>query len=154
MDITIERLPSYGIAYMRKTGPYGAGNVQVMEELKAFARDNRLLDDKSVILGIPQDNPETTRPENCRYDACLVLPEDCENRRISGGGVSRGNIHGGKYAVFRIPHTAQAVQEAWSSIFPELLAKGYGFDASRPVMERYAARLVNKHFCELCVPIY
>ncbi|MGE5398446.1 MAG: GyrI-like domain-containing protein, partial [Chitinophagales bacterium] len=57
MDIIIENMPSYRIAYIRKVGPYGINNVQTMEELKKWARINHLFNDESIILGIARDNP-------------------------------------------------------------------------------------------------
>lgn len=71
-----EILPSYSIAYIRQVGPYGKNNVQVMEEIKTFARNENLLDDEAIILGITQDNPKENKPEECRYDACLVILDD------------------------------------------------------------------------------
>lgn len=64
-----------------------------------------------------------------------------------------GNIVGGKYAVFKIKHTAEAIQNAWLEIFPELSRQGHVFDDTRPILERYVVRLVNMHYCEICVPI-
>lgn len=150
MDIIIEMMPAYRIAYIRQVGPYGMNNVQTMEELKRWAKFNNLLNDESIILGIAQDNPETTKPENCRYDTCVVVSNDDP---ITGGKVIEGNIAGGKYAAFKIQHTAEAVQKAWIDIFPELLRLGYQVDEARPIIERYTARMVNHHHCEICVPV-
>ena len=147
MDFKIEKIPSYRIAYIRQIGPYGTGNIQTMEKLKNWAKSNNLL----IILGIAHDNPKTTKPENCRYDTCMVVSNDyCVNE----GYVNQGNIIGGNYAVFIISHTAEAVQKAWTEIFPELLKQGYQFDETRPILERYIVEMVNEHYCEICVPIY
>lgn len=151
MDIKIEKMPAYRIAYIRKTGPYGINNVQAMGELKKWAKFNHLFNDESIILGIAQDNPKTTKPENCRYDTCIVVSN---NYSVTDGYVREGNIVGGKYTVFKINHTAEAVQKAWIDIFPELSRRGYQFDESRPIIERYIVQMVNNHYCEICVPIY
>lgn len=151
MKINIEMIPKYEIAYIRQTGPYGLGNIQTMEKLKTWAKSNHLLDDESIIFGIVQDNPETTKPEGCRYDTCLVILEDyC----IHDDYVCRGKIIEGKYAVFKIDHTAEAVQKAWSEIFQELNRQGYQMDLTKPIIERYASKIVKNHKCEICVPIY
>jgi DNA gyrase inhibitor GyrI len=63
-------------AYIRHIGPYGINNVQTMEELKKWAKFNHLFNDEAIILGIAQDNPEATKPENCRYDTCIVVSSD------------------------------------------------------------------------------
>lgn len=150
MKLTIEQLPSYRIAYTRQVGPYGSDNVQTMERLKGWARTNNIFDNKSVILGIALDNPGTTKPENCRYDTCLVVTDDY---LIEEGDIKEGSVAGGKYAVFQIEHTAEAVQKAWIEIFPELFGQGFQLDESRPILERYRAELVARHYCEICVPI-
>ncbi|HCW54113.1 MAG TPA: hypothetical protein DG753_10320 [Clostridium sp.] len=64
-----------------------------------------------------------------------------------------GTIKAGKYAVFTIEHTVEAVQEAWEKIFDEVLINGYKIDFSRDILERYAVKMVNNHKCEICVPI-
>lgn len=150
MDIIIEKIPTYRIAYIRQIGPYGINNVQTMEKLKKWAKSHDLFNDESIILGIAHDNPETTKPENCRYDTCIVVSNDS----VSDGYVKEGYIVGGKYAVFKINHTAEAVQKAWIDIFPELLRQGYQFDETRPIIERYIVKMVNNHHCEICVPVY
>jgi DNA gyrase inhibitor GyrI len=151
MSFKIEKMPSYRIAYIRQVGPYGTGNVQAMERLKNWAKSNNLFDDKSIILGIAHDNPKTTKPENCRYDTCIVVSNDYY---VSEGYVNQGNIIGGNYAVFIISHTAEAVQKAWIEIFQELSKQSYQFDETRPILERYIVEMVNNHYCEICVPIH
>jgi DNA gyrase inhibitor GyrI len=150
MNIKIEKIPAYRIAYIRQIGPYGIENVQTMEKLKEWAKSNHLFNDESIILGIARDNPETTKPENCRYDTCIVVSNDYS---FTDGYVRGGNIVGGKSAVFKINHTAEAVQKAWIDIFPELSRRGYQFDEARPIIERYVVNMVNNHHCEICVPI-
>ena len=76
MDINIEMIPSYKIAYIRRTGPYGSENVQIMEQLKNWAREKNLFNENSIILGITQDNPKFTEAKDCRYDTCLVVSDE------------------------------------------------------------------------------
>lgn len=52
MNIKIENLPKYRIAYVRQVGPYGPDNVQAMEKLKNWAEDNNQLANTAIILGI------------------------------------------------------------------------------------------------------
>lgn len=151
MNVDIENIPSYRIAYIRQIGPYGQSNVKIMEELKLWARTNGLLDEQSIVLGIAHDNPELVDPMNCRYDTCLVVSND---KCICDVNINEGSIRGGKYAVFQISHTAEAVQKAWLAIFPELYKNNYQMDETRPILERYKAALVKEHYCEICVPIY
>lgn len=151
MNIEIENVPTYRIAYIRSTGPYGQENVQAMEKLKEWAKSITLFNDKSIILGIALDNPEIVKPENCRYDTCFVISNDYI---INEDYINDRYIVGGKYAVFKIKHTAEEIQRAWGEIFPSLLTEGYQFDDSRPILERYKVQMVNKNYCEICVPVH
>ncbi|NSB22089.1 DNA gyrase inhibitor GyrI [Clostridium beijerinckii] len=108
MDINIEIIPEYKIAYIRKVGPYGLENVQVMEQLKSWAKENSLFNERSIILGITQDNPEITEPVDSRYDACLVVSDEFY---FESTNINIGKTIGGKYCVFKINHTVDAIQK-------------------------------------------
>lgn len=151
MNIEIENIPSYRIVYIRQIGPYGQNNIKIMEQLKLWARTNKLLNEQSIILGIAHDNPKLVDSKICRYDTCFVISND---NCISDDKINEGRILGGKYAVFLISHTAESVQKAWYAIFPELNKHNYQMDETRPILERYKTNLVKDHFCEICVPIY
>lgn len=148
MHMKLETIPPYRVAYFRRVGPYGADNGQTMETLKRWAREHGLMNERTVILGVAHDNPAVTPPERCRYDTCIIVPED-----YVIDGCAEDRITGGNYAIFTIAHTAEAVQEAWLGIFPELGRHGLIPDETRPILERYAAHMVNNHLCEICVPI-
>ncbi|MGG4467096.1 GyrI-like domain-containing protein [Paenibacillus alvei] len=150
MKLRIENMPSCLVAYMRQIGQYGRRNEQLMKKFKGWLKANNLLNQKSSILGIAQDNPLLTAPQDCRYDTCLIVPQGFVTDREE---VKTGHMSGGKYAVFKIAHTAEAVQKAWVE-FPLVLdEQGLKHDETRLVLERYSLELVEEHYCELCVPI-
>lgn len=144
----IEILPKYRIAYMRQVGPYGPENIQTMEKLKAWAKGKNLFTESAIILGIPQDHPETTLPENCRYDACIVISNDYP----LDDSICEGALSGGKYVICKVKHTAEDIQKAWAEIFPTLQEKGYQID-NKPIFERYTVALIDSHYCEICIPV-
>lgn len=150
MKMIIEQMPLINIVFKRNVGPYGESNYITMARIKAFAKDNNLFNDDTIILEISRDNPETTKPEKCRYDACVVVSE---NFKIEEQDIQKGIIEGGKYAVFIIEHTVEAVQKAWKEIFQEVLSNGYKMDFSRDIFERYAVKMIKNNKCEICVPI-
>ncbi len=133
LGIIIEKMPTYRIAYLRKIGPYGINNIQTMEELKKWAKFNHLFNDESIILAIAQDNPETTKPENCRYDTCIVVSNDYS---VTDGYVREGNIVGGKYAIFKINHTSEAVQK----VYIDILKVTYRIGVRQPFTQKTALR--------------
>ncbi|MED3822552.1 GyrI-like domain-containing protein [Priestia flexa] len=147
MKFKVETLPNYRIAYVRQKGPYGPANIKAMEKLKKWAKEENLLN-SSILLAIPQDNPETTPPENCRFDACIVISKDYQ----LDNSIYENEISGGKYLVYKVKHTAEDIQKAYTDIFSSLQSNGYQID-NKPIMERYTVDMVNNHYCELCIPI-
>lgn len=148
MQMTVETLPNYRLACIRQVGPYGPANVQAMQQLKRWAESNHLLTPTSIILGISHDNPENTVPENCRYDAAIVISPDYQ----IDNSVCESVLPGGKYAVFQVKHTAEDIQKAWGIIFTELANGSHQID-ERSMVERYIVEMVANHYCEICVPI-
>ncbi|MFR1599056.1 MAG: GyrI-like domain-containing protein, partial [Coprobacillus cateniformis] len=100
----IEEFKNVTMIYMRHVGEYGLKNKELMETFKQFLKDNHLLNDQSVILGIALDNPQIVPADQLRYDVGLIVDET-ENDILP----SR-LIDDGKYAIFEVPHTAQGVQ--------------------------------------------
>ncbi|MFM1652180.1 GyrI-like domain-containing protein [Brevibacillus sp. B_LB10_24] len=148
MNMKVETLPKYRIAYVRQVGPYGPANTQAMEKLKKWAEKKNLLTESVIIFGIPQDNPETTLPENCRYDACVVISKDFQ----MDGSIGESELSGGKYLIFKVRHTGEDIQKAWSEIFLYVPNSGYQMD-NKPILERYTGNMIKDDFCEICVPI-
>ena len=147
MDYTIEKLPSQPILYMRRTGAYGAENFKLMTALKEWASSKGLFVD-SIIYGIAHDDKHTP-PEKCRYDVCLVT----NSNDLVDTNVKQGEIPAGKYAVFMIDHTVEAMQNFWISIITTLQTEKLQWDSTKPILERYKYRLVEDSLCEFCVPI-
>ena len=150
MSFKIEDIPKHRVAYMSQIGPYGTNNQALMTSLKSWATSNDLFNESTIVLGIAHDNPDITLPENCRYDVCIVIPNEFE---IKDGNICETELPGGKYAVFMIHHTAEDIQKAWSGILSELSSRGYSIDFIKPILERYSLSMVNNHLCEICVPI-
>lgn len=153
MNVTIETLPAYHVAYMRQIGPYGPGNYQLMDRLKKWAAARDLLTGSSVILGIAHDDPDVTPAEKCRYDCCIVIQADYN----PGNSINVNDLPGGKYAVYKVRHTAEDIGKAWADLFTAWLPdSGFQVD-DRPVFERYMPgerdRETGGVSCEICVPV-
>lgn len=147
MDMTIEYLPAYRLAYKRQRGPYGSENLKVMEELKNWAKAHELFEE-GIIFGIPQDNPKETPPEACRYDSAIVVDEAL----VLDDSVKEGTFAEGQYAVFQVSHTAEGVAEAWQRVFERIADEGLRLRQA-PIVERYRSELVKQHLSEICLPI-
>lgn len=150
LNRTIERWAAQPVIYMRRTGAYGLENYALMRRFKDWLWANGLFTEDAVLLAVPLDDPAATQAQACRYDVCLAQP------RAGWDGLRGADIRtldGGDYVTFLLPHTAEAVQRAWSGCFAELARCGYVPDPARPVVERYAKRKVDAGLCELCVPV-
>jgi DNA gyrase inhibitor GyrI len=148
MKMIIEDIPQSKTAYFRNVGEYGEKqNKELMISFKNWAKAEGLFDN-SVILGIPQDNPETTLKEKCRYDVCLVVNKDFEVTKPA----LTGEFSGGKYAVFLLDHTKEAISEFWKNIFSEIAQNKLTL-RNQPIVERYTSQMIENHLCEILVPI-
>ncbi|MGE7185508.1 AraC family transcriptional regulator [Peribacillus sp. NPDC006672] len=148
MKITIEELSESRIAYFRNVGEYGEKqNKELMESFKKWAQLNGVFDNYTI-LGIPQDNPEVTPKEECRYDVCVVINKDFNVAKPA----QVGKFSGGKYAVFLLDHTKDAVREFWCNIFSEIEKNNLSI-REQPIIERYTSQMIDNHLCEILVPI-
>lgn len=146
----IENISTFKVLYMRRIGAYGKDNIILMNKFKELLKQNNLFNDDTVIFAIPMDNPHIIEPNKYRYDVCII---DSCNKKINSNDIHNRYVIGGKYIIFLIEHSIEAIQNAWIECFNELEKEGYTLDNSRQIMERYEKRLVDRHYCEICVPI-
>ena len=66
--MNIEEIYDHKVIYMRRTGQYGVENYELMCKMKAWADERGLLTNDAVLFGIALDNPQFTKPNECRYD--------------------------------------------------------------------------------------
>lgn len=95
------------------------------------------------LLGIPQNNPATTPPNLCRYDACIVLSSE-EQTRVCWPADSTS------FAQLTIPR--RMFNERGMTFFSALQRNGFQVE-DKPVIERYTGELTATELCEICVPI-
>ena len=148
--MNIKIIPETKIIYRRRIGAYGMENKNLMEDFKRWLKNNELLNNESIILAIPRDNPQTTNPENCRYDVALIV-DSFDN--IEQLDIKKSILESSKYAIFSVEHTEQGVTHAMQTMFSEIASKGYNIDTQHPMIERYALKMVENNRCEICVPI-
>ncbi|QTD41909.1 GyrI-like domain-containing protein [Sporosarcina sp. Te-1] len=148
MNLTIEELPNSKIAFFRKVGEYGeVQNKELMESFKRWMQKNGLAN-HPTIYGIPQDNPELTLKEECRYDVGILV----KNEENVAKPAQVGDFAGGKYAVFTLEHTKEAVHSFWETVFSKIEENNLTV-SNKPIIERYTAELVHQHLCEILVPV-
>jgi AraC family transcriptional regulator len=148
----VDRAP-VSVAYLRRTGPYGPGISQFwMKKVSPWMTANNLLGRDRY--GISLDDPIVTRPEDCRYDACVPSPEN----KVLAGDPGRRLIPGGRYASLAYEGTGADLGAAWDSLLRDWLPKsGLQLDA-RPFFEHYPADgrydpRTGAFTCNICVPV-
>ena len=70
----VDRQPT-NVAYLRYQGPYGAPLSRFWQEtVYPWLATNNLLDRPRY--GVSHDDPNITAPGQCRYDACVEVPQE------------------------------------------------------------------------------
>jgi AraC family transcriptional regulator len=151
MRIDVVERPEVRVAYLRYTGPFG-------EPLGRFWRgtvapwlaEHGLVD--CPRYGVTLDDPRTTPPERCRYDACVELPPG-----LSLPDAGETTIRGGKYAVTHFKGPGAQIGSAWDAFLRECQAN-HPIDTSRPPVEHYPRGALYDartgiFACELCLPV-
>lgn len=100
------------------------------------------------IYGISQDNPTITPPEECRYDVIISVDNDWEVKEPANTGI----FEGGKFAVFTIVHTTEAVREFWNNL-NSVVSKHNLKLRNAPIVERYKEEEGEDKYCEVLLPI-
>jgi AraC family transcriptional regulator len=148
----IDRNPTR-VAYLRYTGPFGEPVGRFWRGVVApWLADNGLVD--CPRYGVSVDDPRTTAPESCRYDACVELPPG-----LSLTDAPETRIAGGRYAVTTFKGMGADIGPAWDR-FLQAFATGHRLrlDEARPPFEHYPRGAMydarNGTFaCELCLPV-
>jgi AraC family transcriptional regulator len=155
MDVKVQTLPPYRIAYLRTVGPYGPGGdiPALWQRLARWAQARDLWTADRICLGISHDNPHVTDPTRCRFDAAIVIPADCQ----PDGDVNVLELEGGKYALGQFAGRADEMGRAFDQLFGRWLpGSGYQPD-NRPTLERYRGDPYDARTelftCELGLPV-
>ncbi|MGE0800986.1 MAG: GyrI-like domain-containing protein [Lautropia sp.] len=148
----IDREPAR-IAYLRHIGPYGAPILAFWQEaVYPWMVTNDLL--SAPRYGIAHDDPQVTRAQQCRYDACIEVPAGF----APNGAAVIGEVPGGRYASCYFKGENTAIGDAWQAMFRDWLpASGFQLDG-RPCIEYYGPGTsydpkTGVFDCDLLVPV-
>ena len=148
----VDRTP-VSVAYLRHTGPYGAEISRFwMRKVAPWMEANNFYGRER--FGISLDDPSITKPDKCRYDACVESPAE----EVIAGDAQRKVIPGGRYAVLAYEGTGADIGAAWDSLLRDWLPKsGLQLDA-RPFFEHYPVDgrydpKTGAFSCNICVPV-
>jgi AraC family transcriptional regulator len=152
MKIEVVERKSVRVAYLRYTGPYGDPVGRFWRITVApWLADHGLID--CPRYGVAIDDPMTTAPESCRYDACVELPAG-----LSLPDAPETQVAGGRYAIRPFKGTGAGIGAAWGHFLQECGANpAFALDDSRPPFEHYPRGAAydartGQFACELCLP--
>ncbi len=148
----VQRSP-VNIACMRHVGPYG-------EEVGEFWQQAVMpwLNAKGLLqqarYGIGRDDPSTTPPAECRYDAGIEVPAGY----APDPGVTVSTLPGGSYLVQQFRGTPESIGAAWVQLFGQWLPASGRAMGDGPCFEHYPSGAfedlqTGEFECELCVPL-
>jgi AraC family transcriptional regulator len=151
MRIDVVERAEVRVACRRYTGPSGEPIGRFWRSSVApWLADLGLLD--CPRYGITLDDPSSTPPGQCRYDACVELPPG-----LSLPDAGESTVCGGKYAVTHFKGTGAQIGAAWDEFLRECRST-QRMDASRPPFEHYPRGALHDartgvFACELCLPV-
>jgi DNA gyrase inhibitor GyrI len=121
MNVEIEDLPASHVVYMRLVAPYSSETIPAhWERFIGWMEGRGLLTPDCLKLGIAHDSPRAIPPEQCRYDACVVVPDDFE----ADDSVSIADLPGWKVGMTGFVGTASEVRRAGDALWASLADSG------------------------------
>lgn len=120
IEVSIRSREPARVAAIRHTGPYDGVGAAWKALFKWGWR--HMLFGKPVTFGLCHDDPDVTPPEQCRYDACLV---------VKPGVKLRGPVHelrhpGGTFAVARHLGPYEQMEATYSALFARVVSGPVG----------------------------
>ncbi|WEF32796.1 AraC family transcriptional regulator [Pseudoduganella chitinolytica] len=153
MEVVITDLPAVRVAYFRHIGPYGPGISVFWRTVVAPWMQSRGLE-APLCIGIGYDDPGMTPADNCRYDACVALPEDFTDT----GSADIATLPGGRYARAAFTGQPAGIADAWTWLTRNWLpSSGLQCD-DRPCLEIFRPDTAmdadtGAMRCDLCIPV-
>jgi len=153
MNVTLTDRAPQRVAYMRHTGPYGETVSHFwMQQVAPWMATDGLFGRGRY--GISHDDPSITEPAQCRYDACVEVPDDY----APSGAALLTTLPGGRYAVMPFKGTAAQIQQAWTRLLRDWLPASRLQLDGRPCFEHYPPdadydAASGAFGCEICIPV-
>ena len=132
LEVQVKRMPEMRLAYLRVIGSYKPEPmIEAYKRFTYWAKQRNLLNNGDYLIGMSQDDPEVTPLDKCRYDFCLVVPNNIKPE----GEISIKFMPETLIAVHHCRGDIQVVEQAWNWLFKAWLpASGYQ-PASLPCYE-------------------
>lgn len=145
------------LTFIRAQGPYAEASAEAWARVFDWLDKSGHRQSAGCGYGLMLDDPRTTPPEKCRYDACIEMADGFQDsisrefgfRRLPGGAYARrrhiGPAEGG------VTGLVATLRDQWA---PQ---NGLLIDTKRPVIEIYldnpAKVPAEKRRIDICLPV-
>lgn len=105
------------VIYARALGNYNESASKAWNTVAEFAKKNRLFGFKTEFIGISHDDPNITKSDKLRYDACITITKEIQ----AEGKIGLQEIEGGKFAIFTHKGAYEKLINSYDYIFGKWL---------------------------------
>jgi AraC family transcriptional regulator len=159
LRVRLEHVRPLIVGFVRHVGPYdqlldqGSPMSLLWDELFAWGNANQLINEDSLLIGIPQDDPSITPSEKQRFDVCVQIPEF----RNPSGHIGCQTIAAGTFGVGRHYGAFDSLAETYMHIYDSLVTTGKNKLRSQTAFEVYSHSRVKGdiriHFTDVYLPV-
>lgn len=136
MSTGLVQLRPLTVCYVRARGPYQTSAREAWDKLLAWASAHGLRGQIRTGYGLVRDNPRIKAPAECRYDACIELPEGMEADEKAG--VAMQLLPGGNFARHRHVGGLDGLGQSFSWLAKDWApGRRLAVDMGRPLIEIY-----------------
>lgn len=118
MSVRIISRPVTMLACMREKGPFMESANTAWKKLASWLEKVDVANEDSEFMGVMHDDPETTPPEELRYDACVSVPRD-----FTSQDVFMQELPAGEYATTLHVGPYEQLDQSWGLLM-QWLAEG------------------------------
>lgn len=152
VNVTVKTLEPMHVACVRHTGPYNECD-PAWRTLFDQANRQGWTGPATRWLGICHDDPDTTPPENIRYDACISVGPEA----VPTDEVELKELAGGQYATFIHRGPFEKIAESYREFYEKWLPHSGRQQAAAPHIEFYLnnpdTTPAEELETEVCVPL-
>lgn len=150
--VTVQQLPAREVMYWRLRGDYTVIVDQAWARFIPWVQSLGL--GAQPLLGMGLDDPGIAPPSRCRFDACVVLPPDWNERGLRA---SHKQVAGGLYAVMDYDGPDDGVDAGWRQMLAQWLPTSGHQLRDGSFFEAYAPGATlpahGRLQCKLCMPV-
>lgn len=142
------------VACVRAVGPYETSVPQAWTAMETWLAGQGLLAARGSRYGLLRDNPNNVADAACRYDACVALEPNIDERFARDIDIM--TLPGGPYARLRHVGSADALIQSAGNVYSSFTPQaGLQIDERRPLVTIYLgqARDQSALRADVCVPL-